>query len=63
MASEKVLADILVALVAINASIVKLSERIDSQMIEFKEFSERFEEVVTQLEDERRLDLIDGHFN
>jgi hypothetical protein len=38
-----------------------LAERVEKYAIDLSEFSDRFDEVVTQLEDERRLDLIQDY--
>jgi hypothetical protein len=59
---EKVLESILLQLAQMNISFAKLTAEVEGLTADLKEFSDRFEEVVTQLEDERRLDLM-GDFN
>lgn len=43
---------------AILMQVGQLNARIEKITADWIEFSERFEDVVTQLEDERRLDLL-----
>lgn len=54
---EKVLEGILMQLAQLDANVASAVERMDAISIDLEAFSERFEDVVTQLEDERRLDL------
>lgn len=58
---EEILKAIQAQLASIEASLTKvgpLAERVDKFVADLAEFSERFEEVVQQLADERRLDLL-----
>lgn len=69
---DEILNDILKKLDALNTAVLTLSGRVDTLALrateaasaaekfvgDLEEFSERFEEVVTALEDERRLDLL-----
>lgn len=61
MDTNKQLEGILGQLGQMNANILKLADRIDGFMVDLREFSERFEDVVTQLEDERRLDNLERY--
>lgn len=54
---EKLLEGIIIQLAELNKSVEQLVVRLDKTLTDFTEFSERFEEVMTQLEDERRLDI------
>jgi uncharacterized tellurite resistance protein B-like protein len=58
---DKTLEAILIQLGLINTNLTKLAERVEKYAIDLSEFSDRFDEVVTQLEDERRLDLIQDY--
>lgn len=53
---EKVLEAILVQLARLNKSVEHLTDKVERFVVDLGEFSERFDEVVTQLEGERRLD-------
>jgi hypothetical protein len=59
---EKVLESILLQLAQMNINFAKLTAEVESLTADLKDFSDRFEEVVTWLENERRLDLM-GDFN
>ena len=54
---EKLLEGILIQLGAVNGSLENLANRLDKFIVDLSEFSERFEEVMDKIEDERRLDL------
>jgi predicted ATP-grasp superfamily ATP-dependent carboligase len=54
----KILEAIVLQLTAIQVAISKLAETVESYTADLKEFSERFEDVVSTLENERRLDLM-----
>lgn len=60
--NEKLLEGILMQLGQLNATMTDLATKVEKYAFDLNEFSDRFEEVVTQLEDERRLDLL-GEFN
>lgn len=53
----KLMESFVMQIAQVNANVAKLTDRVEGLLIDLKEFSERFEEVVTQLEDERRLDI------
>ena len=53
----KLMESFVMQIAQVNANVAKLTERVDDLLVDLREFSERFEEVVTQLEDERRLDI------
>lgn len=53
----KILEAVITQLAQLDAAITKLVERVDKQILDWEEFSERFDEVVTRLEQERRLDF------
>ena len=53
---EKVLEAILMQLARLNKSVEHLTDKVERFVVDLGEFSERFDEVVTQLEGERRLD-------
>lgn len=53
----KLLEALVMQLGQINANLVQLTDRVDKFVFDLNEFSERFEEVVGQLENERRLDV------
>lgn len=59
---EKVVEAILIQLAQISAEQKTILETVSKITADFQEFAERFDEVVTQLEDERRLDLL-GDYN
>ena len=52
--------ELLIQLTYINTAISQLVDRIDRYDTDLREFAERFEEVMTQLENERRLDWNTG---
>ena len=54
--NEKFQEAILLALAGIEAKLDKLSNRVEKNITDLEEFGVRFDEVVTQLEAERRLD-------
>ena len=54
--NEKFQEAILLALAGIEAKRDKLSNRVEKNITDLEEFGVRFDEVVTQLEAERRLD-------
>jgi predicted ATP-grasp superfamily ATP-dependent carboligase len=54
----KILEAIVLQLTAIQVAVTKLAETVESYTADLKEFSERFEDVVSTLENERRLDLM-----
>jgi hypothetical protein len=53
----KILEAIITQLAQLDAAVTKMVERMDKQLSDWEEFSERFDEVVTRLENERRLDF------
>ena len=53
---EKFQEVILLALASMEAKLDKLSDRVEKNITDLEEFGVRFDEVVTQLEAERRLD-------
>ena len=55
---EKLVEAILMQLGQINANVSGLTEQIANMVTDLTEFSERFEEVVTAMENERRLDRL-----
>ena len=55
---KKALEAVLMQLSQLNANIEKLIERVDKNTTDLADFSERFEEVMTTVEDERRMDLL-----
>lgn len=59
----KILETILAQLTLINANINRLNDRLDGYMTDLRDFSDRFDEVVTTLEQERRLDMIRDSYN
>ena len=52
----KILEAIVAQLGQISAAQNRLTERVEKYVSDLEEFSQRFEEVVEQLENERRLD-------
>lgn len=50
---------ILAQLEALNRAINQLNQRIDEQVADLREFSERFEDVIERLEEERRRTVWD----
>lgn len=59
--NQKILEAILMQIGQINANITRLADRVEVFTTDLREFSERFEDVVTQLEDERRLDRLEDY--
>jgi hypothetical protein len=59
---EKILTDIVMQLAQINITLNRLVERIDGFTTDLSDFSDRFEEVVLQMESERIIDTI-GEYN
>ena len=55
---EKLAEAILIQLAQINANISGLNEQITGFVVDLSEFSDRFEEVVTEMENERRIDRL-----
>lgn len=55
---KKALEAMLMQLTQLNANIERLIERVEKNTADIADFSERFEEVMTTVEDERRMDLL-----
>ena len=58
---DEALLAIVAQLAQITAAQNRLTERLDKFIVDLSEFSERFEDVIENLENERRLDLMSDY--